>query len=224
MMPIPKPDVPTMFDERLAKFAETAPMPRLFPIIGQLRKPLSVAVVGRPGVGRDTVALALRSHGADVAGGGGGAADVQVLVIVEAIKPEERATAADGLPTLIVLNKADLIGSRSGGALPNAHRRAADVQRRTGIPTVAMVGLLAASTALWDELWSEVRPVELSPSLARSAGRLAADRQLRGADAVHLASALAVGDPDLVVAVWDRRLRAGAVAEHLIVAPQGDVE
>jgi predicted nucleic acid-binding protein len=83
---------------------------------------------------------------------------------------------------------------------------------------------LAASTALWDELWSEVRPVELSPSLARSAGRLAADRQLRGADAVHLASALAVGDPDLVVAVWDRRLRAGAVAEHLIVAPQGDVE
>jgi hypothetical protein len=30
-----------------------------------------------------------------------------------------------------------------------------------------------------------------------------------GARAVHLASALAVADPDLIVAVWDRRLHAG---------------
>ena len=172
-MPISKPGEPTMFDERLAKFAETAPMPRLFPIIGQLRKPLSVAVVGRPGVGHDTVALALRSHGVDVAGGG--AADVQVLVIVEAIKPEERATAADGLPTLIVLNKADLIGSRSGGALPNAHRRAADVQRRTGIPTVAMVGLLAASTALEDELVDALRTLVHTPADLASVDAFSSD-------------------------------------------------
>ncbi|MGH3923707.1 MAG: hypothetical protein ACRDTT_12710, partial [Pseudonocardiaceae bacterium] len=42
---------------------------------------------------------------------------------------------------------------------------------------------------------------------------------LRGADSVHLASALAIGDSDLVVAVWDRRLHAGALAAHLGVAP-----
>jgi hypothetical protein len=53
----------------------------------------------------------------------------------------------------------------------------------------------------------------------REAGQLAAQRALRGADAVHLASALAVDSPDLVVAVWDRRLHAGAVAERLAVAP-----
>jgi hypothetical protein len=42
---------------------------------------------------------------------------------------------------------------------------------------------------------------------------------LRGADAVHLASALAIGDPDLVVAVWDARLDAGVRAAGARVAP-----
>jgi hypothetical protein len=36
---------------------------------------------------------------------------------------------------------------------------------------------------------------------------------------VHLASALAVADSDFLVAVWDRRLRAGATAEGLAVVP-----
>jgi hypothetical protein len=42
------------------------------------------------------------------------------------------------------------------------------------------------------------------------AGQLARSQALRGADAVHFASALAISDPGLVVAVWDRRLRTGA--------------
>jgi hypothetical protein len=33
---------------------------------------------------------------------------------------------------------------------------------------------------------------------------LAASARNHGADAVHLASGLAINDPDLVVAVWDR--------------------
>jgi hypothetical protein len=36
---------------------------------------------------------------------------------------------------------------------------------------------------------------------------------------VHLASALAIGDPDLTLAVWDRRLHAGAATAGLPVAP-----
>jgi hypothetical protein len=35
---------------------------------------------------------------------------------------------------------------------------------------------------------------------------------------VHLASALAIGDPDLIIAVWDRRLHAAAAA-GLQIAP-----
>lgn len=77
----------------------------------------------------------------------------------------------------------------------------------------------ATAIALWDDLWAAVRPVELTRDVERRAGELVRHHALRGADAVHLASALAVGPGDLVVAVWDRRLHAGAVAERLAVAP-----
>jgi len=40
-----------------------------------------------------------------------------------------------------------------------------------------------------------------------------------GADVVHLASALAIGDPELVIAAWDRRLHAGARAAVIRAAP-----
>jgi predicted nucleic acid-binding protein len=80
---------------------------------------------------------------------------------------------------------------------------------------------LASAEATWEEYWRTVRAVELTPAVARQAGDLAREHGLRGADAVHLASALAVGDPDLVVAVWDRRLHAGARAAGTRVAPAG---
>lgn len=80
------------------------------------------------------------------------------------------------------------------------------------------VGLRSAETT-WEDFWSAIRPVELSAEVAHAAGQLSSLRALRGADAVHLASALAVGSTDLVVAVWDRRLHVGAVAENLAVAP-----
>jgi hypothetical protein len=81
------------------------------------------------------------------------------------------------------------------------------------------VDQLAAAEDAWEEYWAAVRPVELSPAVERHAGDLAGQCGLRGADAVHLASALAIGDPDLVVAVWDRRLHAGAQAAGTLVAP-----
>lgn len=71
----------------------------------------------------------------------------------------------------------------------------------------------------WDELWPAIRPVEFTSNVEQSAGRLAKVHRLRGADAVHLASALEVRATDLMVAVWDRRLHDGAVAEGLAVAP-----
>ena len=71
----------------------------------------------------------------------------------------------------------------------------------------------------WELFWTSMRPVELSADVERAAGSLAATHQLRGADAVHLASALALGPADVTVAVWDRRLHAGAVASGLAVAP-----
>jgi hypothetical protein len=78
---------------------------------------------------------------------------------------------------------------------------------------------LRTAEQAWDEFWAATRPVELSPAVERHAGELAREHGLRGADAVHLASALAIGDPDLIIAVWDRRLRAGALSAGTNVAP-----
>jgi uncharacterized protein len=77
----------------------------------------------------------------------------------------------------------------------------------------------AAAVQSWDEFWAATRPVELTAAVQRHAGELTRTCALPGADAVHLASALAIGDADLVVAVWDRRLHAGARGSGLRVAP-----
>ena len=71
----------------------------------------------------------------------------------------------------------------------------------------------------WERYWASVRPVELTAAVERQAGQLARTHALRSADAVHLASALALADSDLVIAAWDRRLHAGAATAGLHVAP-----
>ncbi len=80
-------------------------------------------------------------------------------------------------------------------------------------------GDLDAAEQTWAGYWAATRPVELSAAVEQHAGELARTHALSGADAVHLASALAISDTDLVVAVWDRRLHAGAHAAGLRVAP-----
>lgn len=71
----------------------------------------------------------------------------------------------------------------------------------------------------WEEFWGATRPVELTPAVGHHAGQLARQLALRGGDAVHLASALAMSDRSLIVAVWDRSLHDGALASNLAVAP-----
>lgn len=78
---------------------------------------------------------------------------------------------------------------------------------------------LQTAEQAWEEFWAATRPVELTPAVEQMAGQLAKSHALRGADAVHLASALAIDNPDLVVAVWDRRLHAGVLAAGIRVAP-----
>lgn len=56
--------------------------------------------------------------------------------------------------------------------------------------------------------------------LARAAGDLAEQHGLRGYDAVHLASAIAVEDPGLVMATWGGDLAAAAGAHEYVVVPR----
>jgi predicted nucleic acid-binding protein len=78
----------------------------------------------------------------------------------------------------------------------------------------------ATATRDWDEFWAATRPVELTAHVEQHAGALAKRRGLRGADAIHLASALAVRAPTLLVAVWDRQLHTAVLAERLSAAPR----
>jgi predicted nucleic acid-binding protein len=60
--------------------------------------------------------------------------------------------------------------------------------------------------------------VGIDDSLARRAGDLAAEHQLRGHDAVHLASALRLGGQTTVI-TWDLRLQQAGITAGLAVAP-----
>jgi uncharacterized protein len=57
-----------------------------------------------------------------------------------------------------------------------------------------------------DALYAELRVVGIDEELAQRAGELAEDHSLRGYDAVHLASAIGIGDDELVAVTWDRDL------------------
>ncbi len=71
-----------------------------------------------------------------------------------------------------------------------------------------------------EELYGALRVIALDEPLARAAGDLAERHALRGYDAVHLASALAIDAPgELIVATWDQELAAAAVAEGRMVVP-----
>jgi uncharacterized protein len=71
----------------------------------------------------------------------------------------------------------------------------------------------------WEDYWAATRTVELTEQITAHAGRLAGEHALRGADAVHLASLLVVGAGETLFAVWDQRLRAGAQAAGVRLAP-----
>ncbi|WP_116372646.1 hypothetical protein [Mycobacterium sp. MFM001] len=134
------------FIDELARYAADA---RWAAIIEPLAAPLRVAVSGRCGVGRRTVAHALAEAGVPVTPD----ADLQVHVIAEVVKPEDRAeVAAAQLPVLVVQNKADL---------------AREPLAALGVPSQPMVGLLAVAV-LDDKMWDALRALTARPADLRS--------------------------------------------------------
>jgi uncharacterized protein len=63
--------------------------------------------------------------------------------------------------------------------------------------------------------------VSIADSLVDRAADLAAGYDLRAADAIHLATALAVTEADSLFVSWDKRLRLAAVRAGLVSAPAG---
>ncbi len=80
---------------------------------------------------------------------------------------------------------------------------------------------LRAAMAELDSKYEEFDLVEVDDMLARRAGHLAEAHGLRGYDAVHLAAADRVRDPDLVVVAGNGALLAAAATEGITIAAVG---
>ncbi len=80
---------------------------------------------------------------------------------------------------------------------------------------------LRTAVAKLDSRYEEFDLVEVDDELARRAGHLAEAHGLRGYDAVHLAAADRVRDPDLVVVAGDEALLAAARTEGMTIAAVG---
>lgn len=133
----------SIFADVLGEFAAQADDPRLRAVHARMQAPHAVVVRGRSGVGRSTVARALTASGVTVVADGT-RADARVVVLAEALKPEDRRLLAGDRPTVVVLNKADLSGRVPGGPLASAVRVASEIACAARIPVVPMVALLGA--------------------------------------------------------------------------------
>lgn len=95
---------------------------------------------------------------------------------------------------------------------------------RAALAAAARHGRIAAprkesARALLDHLVDEMILIEPGDSLVRVAGSLAEQHQLRGSDAVHLASAISAG-PGTTMVSWDVRVARAAQASGLeVVGP-----
>jgi predicted nucleic acid-binding protein len=70
-----------------------------------------------------------------------------------------------------------------------------------------------------EEIAERIDFLEFRAGLAAFAGDVGERHRLRSGDAVHLASALVLGDRELVVASWDGDLRRAALDAGLAVFP-----
>lgn len=138
----------SIFFEVLADFAADTHNPGVAAVRRRFDVNARVAVRGRAGVGRRTVAAALTAAGVSVIGADspGGPADVTVVVVAETGKPEDAAMVRGGGPTVVVLNKADVAGVGTGGPLAVAARRAAELAVTWDCVVVPMSALLATVT------------------------------------------------------------------------------
>lgn len=140
------------FVDELARYIAQTGDERCTGIAERLDAPVRVAVGGRRGVGRRTVARALARAGIVVTPSPDDA-DLQVYVLAEVVKPEDRdAVGAARQPVLAVLNKADVVAGPTAAL---------------GVPVEPMVAMLAVAVLdglLDDTLWAALRMLADRPA------------------------------------------------------------
>ena len=116
-------------------------------------------------------------------------------------------------------------GTETAGAAWDAAARVVSVrlvyaEARAALAQAFRVGRITSghhdrSVAGLKELIDQFDYVDVDDPLVRMAGELAHQHSLRAYDAVHLAAALKVGDPDLVLVAGDGALLTAATVEGL---------
>jgi predicted nucleic acid-binding protein len=119
---------------------------------------------------------------------------------------------ADGARDL--WDEADLI-SVALTAYPEARSALASAQR---VRRISSAELKEVRSKL-RRVWTQVQVIDLDEPVAIAAGDAAEAFNLRGYDAVHLATALTLQDESLLIATWDSDLRAAALEVGLRIAP-----
>ena len=75
----------------------------------------------------------------------------------------------------------------------------------------------------FEELYADLATVGVDQELAARAGEYAEGLGLRGYDAVHLATALELGDDEVVVVTWNRDLARAAEEVGLAATGPGEI-
>jgi len=110
-----------------------------------------------------------------------------------------------------------------GNAYPAASSILAYPESRAALAAARRLGRLGEeehreALSVFEELYAELTTVGVDQELAARAGGYAEDLGLRGYDAVHLTTALELGDEEVVLVTWDRELARAAERVGLGVA------
>lgn len=116
-----------------------------------------------------------------------------------------------------------------GSAHPAASSILAYPEGRAALAAARRLGRLGEdehreALATFEELYAELTTVGVDQVLAARAGEHAEELELRGYDAVHLATALELGDEEVVLVTWDRDLARAAERVGLGVAGFGTAD
>lgn len=124
---------------------------------------------------------------------------------------------------VVVEDGSELVAELWGSAFPAAASILAYPEGRAALAAARRLDRLGTdehrkALADFEDLYAELAAVGVDQALAVRAGQYAEDLSLRGYDSVHLATALELGDEEVVVVTWDRDLARAAEEVGLGVA------
>ena len=124
---------------------------------------------------------------------------------------------------MVVEDGSELAAKLWGGAYPAVSSILAYPEGRAALAAARRLDRLGEgehreALAAFEELYAELTAVGVDQELAARAGGYAEDLGLRGYDAVHLTTALELGDEETVLVTWDRHLAQAAERVGLSVA------